>query len=211
MITKKLWNNLTQETRTMICNLLGVDGSHSLPYYHDFDFDDRGRKLRDILAACKLQNDGQIKVGISLTPAYDPNAGKKQKPEFKKISVNEATAAILGGWKSACNFIAAIVKTFGNDNHLYVSPWTNVVWIWKVEEFCLNRRGEVLVGIRWHGSLESGNDFVSLSEISKNGTVVIPALTRFNGCVTTEIHPDIRITKPEIYEAMKAMLIEKIK
>ena len=56
------------------------------PYKHDFDFDESGKKLKEILSTCYLQKNGKVNVIVSVTPTYAPKTINKQKPVEYKTS-----------------------------------------------------------------------------------------------------------------------------
>ena len=76
MITKKFWNSLTSSSRKRILELIISDNFDywynqlKEPYNHDFEYDAIGRKLKEILTCCILQNDGSIKISICINPTY---------------------------------------------------------------------------------------------------------------------------------------------
>ncbi len=81
MITLKLWNSLSDESRAKICKTLGTSGKIENPYHHNFDFDEHGKKLKSILESCNLQKDGTINVVVPVKPTYEV---VKKKVEVKK-------------------------------------------------------------------------------------------------------------------------------
>ena len=93
MITKKLWNLLVSSSRKKILELVVSDNfAHwyaqlKEPYNHDFGYDVTGRKLKEILSCCILQNDGSIKVSVCIKPTYledSDSYGKVKKSMLKK-------------------------------------------------------------------------------------------------------------------------------
>lgn len=81
MITLKLWNSLSDESRSRICKTLGTSGKIENPYHHNFDYDEHGKKLKGILESCNLQKDGTINVVVPVKPTYGV---VKKKVEVKK-------------------------------------------------------------------------------------------------------------------------------
>ena len=86
MITKKLWNSFDDNTRRAIIEiycgqdfdvLFSIYQNLETPYKHDFDFDESGKKLKEILSTCYLQKDGKINVIVSITPNYAPKVANK--------------------------------------------------------------------------------------------------------------------------------------
>lgn len=71
MITLKLWNSLSSETRGKICKTIGVSGKIEEPYHHNFDYDSHGSKLKSLLEHCNLQKDGSINVVINIVPKLE--------------------------------------------------------------------------------------------------------------------------------------------
>ena len=91
MITKKLWNSFNDSTRRDVIKIYYGKDFNMLPsiyqnlktsYNHDFDFDESGKKVKEILSTCYLQKDGKINVIISFTPTYAPKVANK--PVTKK-------------------------------------------------------------------------------------------------------------------------------
>ena len=91
MITKKLWNSFDDSTRRDVIEiycgqdfnmLSSIYQNLKTPYNHDFDFDESGKKLKEILSTCYLQKDGKINVIVSITPNYAPKT--TNKPATKK-------------------------------------------------------------------------------------------------------------------------------
>ena len=80
MITLKLWNSLSDESRAKICKTLGTSGKIENPYHHNFDYDEHGKKLKSILESCNLQKDGTINVVVPVKPTY----GAAKKVDVKK-------------------------------------------------------------------------------------------------------------------------------
>lgn len=68
MITLKLWNGLSQKSRSEICKTLGVSGKVEQEYHHNFDYDTLGSKVKQVLESCNLQKDGTINVVVNIKP-----------------------------------------------------------------------------------------------------------------------------------------------
>ena len=86
MITKKLWNSFDDSTRRDVIEiycgqdfnmLSSIYQNLKTPYKHDFDFDESGKKLKEILSTCYLQKDGKVNVIVSITPNYAPKTTNK--------------------------------------------------------------------------------------------------------------------------------------
>lgn len=82
MITLKFWNSLSQESREKICKVLGTSGKVTQEYHHNFDYDDLGKKLKNILECCNLQKDGSINIVVNFKPSTEK---KKSVPTATKI------------------------------------------------------------------------------------------------------------------------------
>lgn len=85
MITLKLWNSLSQDSRNNICRALNKYGSITEPYHHNFDFDSHGEKLKNVLSCCNLQKDGSINVVVNIIPTKET----VKKVEAKKPVVEK--------------------------------------------------------------------------------------------------------------------------
>lgn len=84
MMTLKIWNTLSKETRIEIIRLCGHNAIEGLlkPYHHNFDYDMIGKRLRDILNCCYFRpSDKKIVVSIEVTPRYEV----EQKPAKKSV------------------------------------------------------------------------------------------------------------------------------
>ena len=94
MITKKFWNSLTSSYRKRILELIISDNFDywynklKEPYNHDFGYDAIGRKLKEILTCCILQNDGSIKVSICIKPTYIKNSNSYNKAKKSMLKKN---------------------------------------------------------------------------------------------------------------------------
>lgn len=71
MITLKLWNELSQKSRSEICKTLGVSGKVEQEYHHNFDYDTLGSKVKQVLESCNLQKDGTINVVVNVKPTKE--------------------------------------------------------------------------------------------------------------------------------------------
>lgn len=94
MITKKFWNSLTSSSRKRILELIISDNFDywynqlKEPYNHDFGYDAIGRKLKEILTCCILQNDNSIKVSICIKPTYIKNSNSYNKAKKSMLKKN---------------------------------------------------------------------------------------------------------------------------
>lgn len=87
MLTKKIWNTLSKETRKEIIEAIyGSASSHphlnpliDEPYNHNFDFNSLGTTLKNILSDCNLQKDGSINITVNIKPKYAEKPVKKSK------------------------------------------------------------------------------------------------------------------------------------
>lgn len=94
MVTKKFWNSLASSSRKRILELIISDNFDywynqlKEPYNHDFGYDAIGRKLKEILTCCILQNDGSIKVSICIKPTYIKNSNSYNKAKKSMLKKN---------------------------------------------------------------------------------------------------------------------------
>lgn len=81
MITKKIWNSLTNKCRQELLEAtFGVEIDYMPqhiknlvnPYKHDFDYDIGGRRLKDILSYIYLKGK-ELRVLISIPVEYESN------------------------------------------------------------------------------------------------------------------------------------------
>jgi len=80
MITKKLWNTLSEKTRREYIEIVYGDNPPEVykwfinnNYYHDFCYDDRGGRLKRLLSYGRLQSDGSIDIVLTIQPTYLPH------------------------------------------------------------------------------------------------------------------------------------------
>lgn len=79
MITKKLWNSLTDECRKKILEKSYESDIYLLPYHiaalvkpynHNFNYDSSGKVLKDVLQDIKIDKNGDLSITLSVTPEY---------------------------------------------------------------------------------------------------------------------------------------------
>lgn len=76
MITLKLWNSMTHNTRRAILGAyFGEDyrriDEYCKQYHHNFDYDSHGKTLKEVLSCCNKQKDGSINVVVNIKPQYE--------------------------------------------------------------------------------------------------------------------------------------------
>lgn len=93
MITLKLWNGLSQKSRSEICKILGVSGKVENEYHHNFDYDTLGGKVKAVLESCNLQKDGTVNVVVNVKPTKET---AKKKVEQKKVEKEPERYCYIG-------------------------------------------------------------------------------------------------------------------
>lgn len=78
MMTLKVWNSLSSETRKEILSYWYIE-PEKCPftrglideYHHNFDYDDNGKRLKNILDCCYLRpSDNKIVISMEVSPIY---------------------------------------------------------------------------------------------------------------------------------------------
>lgn len=96
-LTKKVWNTLSKTTRVDIIEIVKGDIDRlpqfyrdltEYPYQHDFNFDHKGEKLKEILSHCRMEADGTIDIVITIKPTYAPVESKNKKVSSPQSSVS---------------------------------------------------------------------------------------------------------------------------
>ena len=97
MMTLKVWNSLSSETRKEILSYWYIE-PEKCPftrglideYHHNFDYDDNGKRLKNILDCCYLRpSDKKIIISMEVSPIFadryeQKNAAKVAKATKKK-------------------------------------------------------------------------------------------------------------------------------
>lgn len=119
MITKKLWNSLDQSTRNAVGATLNKrQESYLQPYFHDFEFDNTGKILKEILECCNLQKDGTIKVTRTITPVYSNTPCRKSASEKKPVAKQVTDSFML-------KYIKEQIKENPNDGAILIDTQIN--------------------------------------------------------------------------------------
>ena len=114
--------------------------------------------------------------------------------------------------RKALSVLPEVIKKYGNRRHgkyskgndwLPLRAYTEFEWNHRIEGFFLTDRGELCVDIYWQGDSTDGND--SVSAISCLNGKVIPAEHEFIGGRTYYRHGDLRISREEFENAIKAV------
>lgn len=114
--------------------------------------------------------------------------------------------------RKALSVLPEIIERFGHkrwadyskrNDTLSVRKYTEFEWNHRIEGFFISDRGELCVDIYWQGDSTDGNDSVSATSCL-NGKV-IPAEHEFIGGRTYYRHGDLRISREEFEEAVKAV------
>lgn len=189
MITLKLWNSLTAETRKHIIEI--ADGAEYVklrkqliekPYHHNFDYDTNGMILKSILECCNLQKNGSINITVSITPEYAP----VEKPQPKAPKINKEKAQKLeyakklrAGYASGISVFDEVVKKYGGFK--IRGEWQKNYRITDIG-YGNNKKlkqKEPYIGVDWVGSHTDGYASEWLSEIRRQinvrGEYIMPA------------------------------------
>lgn len=216
MMTLKVWNTLSRQTRIEIVRLCGHNAVEPLlaPYHHNFDYDMVGKRLKDILSCCYFRpSDKQIVVSIEVSPTYETASTKKVVKASAKTPVTKAKTStptidvagmcrmIDAGYSSAVSVLPSIIKKFGDKYHNEVRVKGDFEWNHRIDGFYLGKNNKVYVDIYWQGDSTDGNDSFCLTD--KPNGCTIPAESYFDGNRTRTTHGDLRVDKDEIYDAIK--------
>lgn len=98
-----------------------------------------------------------------------------------------------------------IAKYGGEYKRISLSQRVDYNWNHRVEGFCTNSKGEVLVMVYWQGDSTDGDDYVSFREVLRNGKSVIRAEHEWLGDRTYCRHGDIRVEKEEVESLIKEL------
>lgn len=114
--------------------------------------------------------------------------------------------------RKALSVLPEVIKKYGNRRHgkyskgndwLPLRAYTEFEWNHRIEGFYLSDNGGVYADIYWQGDSTDGND--SVSAISCLNGKVIPAEHEFIGGRTYYCHGDLRISREEFADAIKAV------
>lgn len=117
-----------------------------------------------------------------------------------------------GNISKAVSVLPEVIKKYGYkryDNYskgndiLRVKKYTEFNWNHRIESFFLTDKGKLCVDIYWQGDSTDGNDSLYASECINGKT--IPAEHEFIGNRTYYKHSDIRISREEFADAIKAI------
>lgn len=217
MLTLKVWNTLSSETRQILINKCGFCVNETLlaPYRHNFDYDANGKKLKQVLEHCYLRpSDGKIIISMEVTPKYAPKetkkpavkttASKTTTANVATISAQEAVRKIDAGYSTAVSTLPQILKAFGDKKRMFqMNVRGEFEWNHRIECFYIGTNGKIYVDIYWQGDSTDGSDGFCLTD-NPNG-YRIPAEHYDDGRRTRTRHSDIRIDKDEIYSAIKLL------
>lgn len=217
MMTLKVWNTLSRETRIEIIRLCGHNAVEGLlePYHHNFDFDAIGKRLKDILSCCYLRpSDKQIVVSIEVTPKYASNATKKVTASKTRRASVDYVVEVSKSFLDAVNILPDMLKKHGEGSLKQISVRPEMGWNYRIEGFYVSR-GAVYVDVYWQGSSTDGTQNVSLDKlvasIKSGRDYIIPADSYFDGERTRTRHGDIRIDKNAVYDAIKLAATQCVK
>ena len=115
-----------------------------------------------------------------------------------------------GNIYNAVKVLPEVIKKFGykswekkTNDKINLRGYTEFEWNHKIEGFFLTNNGEVYVDIYWQGDSTDGNDSVPANECIYGK--VIPAEHEFIDGRTYYRHGDLRISKEEFANAIKAV------
>lgn len=114
--------------------------------------------------------------------------------------------------RKALSVLPEVIKKYGRkrwdkyskgNDIINLRAYTEFEWNHRIEGFFISDRGELCVDIYWQGDSTDGND--SVSAISCLNGKVIPAEHEFIGGRTYYRHGDLRISREEFEDAIKAV------
>ena len=117
-----------------------------------------------------------------------------------------------GNIYNAVKLLPEIIKKFGykrwedyskTNDSISLRRYTEFEWNHRINGFFLNDKGKVCVDIYWQGDSTDGNDSLYADECINGKT--IPAEHEFIGGRTYYRHSDIRISREEFADAIKAV------
>lgn len=214
MITLKLWNSLTSESRKEIARAIYGEQYNMFswiasvvkePYKHNFDYDRTGMNLKKLLGFCNLQKDGIINVTVPVTPKYAPK--ETAKPKAAKTSTlkqpKQFYAEKLNSYASGCANIKMALIQYGDKKIVGESQWNYYI----DELYYYKKVDEVIVSFYWQGDHTDGCESAKLSEIvrsiDRRGYYLIPAeMEEYRGH-TRYRRGDIKVTREVIEDAFK--------
>lgn len=116
-----------------------------------------------------------------------------------------------GNVSLALSVLPEVIKKFGSkrwaeskyNDILYLKDYTEFEWNHQIESFFLTKEGRVAADIYWQGDSTDGNtsEWASVLATGK----VIPAKSEFDGYRTYYEHSDLRISREEFADAIKAV------
>ena len=117
-----------------------------------------------------------------------------------------------GSIGQALNVLPEIIKKFGykrwekyskQNNTINLRGYTEFNWNHRINGFFLTEKGKVCVDIYWQGDSTDGNDSLYADECINGKT--IPAVHEWLGDRTYCKHSDVRISREEFADAIKAL------
>lgn len=133
------------------------------------------------------------------------NAPRKTAKYYREILTS-------GNIYNAVKVLPEIIKKFGykrwekyskGNDTLSLRGYTEFEWNHRINGFFLNDKGRLCVDIYWQGDSTDGNDSLYADECINGRT--IPADHEFIGGRTYYRHGDIRVTREEFANAVKAV------
>ena len=133
------------------------------------------------------------------------NAPKKTAKYYRDI-LNS------GNISKALSVLGEVIKKYGSkrwsdyskaNDIINVREYTEFNWNHQIEGFFIGKNGEVLVDIYWQGDSTDGNTSEYASSLMYGK--VIPAEHEFDGYRTYYKHGDLRISREEFADALKAV------
>lgn len=114
--------------------------------------------------------------------------------------------------RKAVSVLPEVIKKFGykrwekyskGNDVIYLRNYTEFNWNHRINAFILNDKGRLIVDIYWQGDSTDGNDSLYADECIHGK--VIPAQHEFIGGRTYYRHGDLRISREEFADAVKAV------
>lgn len=164
MITLKLWNSLSDESRTRICKTLGTSGKIEQPYHHNFDYDEHGKRLKAVLERCNLQKDGTINIIVPIKPTYGTTTNKKVVEAKKPIEVKQPERYCFIGYFYEYNDESERVDDF--------KEWVEAENIEEAKEYFQDDHRHCLDWLRNKGSYRRGITLEGIRVEDLNGNYI---------------------------------------
>lgn len=111
--------------------------------------------------------------------------------------------------RKAIALLPEVIKKFGDKDYegkrtsINIRKYTKFNWNHRIEKFHINNKGIALADIYWQGDSTDGNECEYVSDLI-NGKVISGEYF-FDGYRTHETHSDLRITREEFLDALKAV------